>query len=98
MCCWPGGTQPPTVPFERGVYQLNPPLSAISKQLLQWTENDAICMRVQLPPTLSTEHNLLFMLIVYTCDYEIEQRVCVCLHLRPCLLVLNSLQRIVKCT
>ena len=69
------------------------PLCSISKQLLQWTENDAICIRVRLPPTLSTEHNLLFMLIVCTCDYEVEHCVCVCVsvHLCPRLLALNSL-------
>lgn len=87
MCCWPGGTQPTTAPFEHRVYQPNPPLLAISKQLLQWTEDDAICMSVWLPPTLSAEHNLLFMLIVYTCDYEVEHCVCVCVCIYVCMCV-----------
>lgn len=66
------------LPFERRVYQPNPPQLAISKQLLQRAENDAICMRVWLPPTLSSEHNLFFMLFVYT-YYQVERCVCVCI-------------------
>lgn len=64
-------------------------------------------MWVWLPPTLSTAHNLLFMLIVNSCDYEFEQCecvcVCICVYMCVCtrrrlylclyLFILHSLQR-----